>query len=207
MTYTLFASKGCGSAIVEAMMAAARLPYQLEELDFEELGPTSERLRELNPLGQVPTLKLPNGNVMTESAAIMLHINDQQPELGLVPPQGDANRDAFWRWQMFLISALYPTFAYGDEPSRWVSGPAIKELDHSTLEHRKELWKYLEDQVLEGGWFLGKQFCALDIYLSVMSRWRPRRPWFEAHCPKLLKIAVHADCYPGVSDVITRNFG
>ncbi len=36
----------------------------------------------LNPLGQVPTLVLPDGRVMTESAAIILHLADQAPQAG-----------------------------------------------------------------------------------------------------------------------------
>ena len=42
-------------------------------------------LAELNPLAQVPTVVLPDGTVMTESAAIMLYIDGLVPELGLVP--------------------------------------------------------------------------------------------------------------------------
>ena len=68
--YRLIASKSTGSMIVEAALALGRLPYDVEMIPYGEPGPERERLLSLNPLGQVPTLLLPDGHVMTESAAI-----------------------------------------------------------------------------------------------------------------------------------------
>jgi GST-like protein len=39
-----------------------------------------------------------------------------------------------------------------------------------------------------------------------MSRWQPRRTWFEAHCPKLAGIAKRIDDVPGLIPVWERNF-
>ena len=95
--YTLLASKGCGSAIVEACLDIAGLPYALEELDYGPPGPDRDRLLSLNPLCQVPTLILPGGSVMTESAAMAIHIAETAPASLLAPPPGDPSRAAFLR--------------------------------------------------------------------------------------------------------------
>jgi GST-like protein len=55
-------------------------------------------------------------------------------------------------------------------------------------------------------WFLGLRFSALDIYLAVMTRWRPRRPWFAEHLPVLHGIAARAETRPELAQVWRRNF-
>jgi glutathione S-transferase len=105
--------------IVEAALALSGLPYEVEEISYGEPGPQRDRLLAFNPLGQVPTLLLPDGRTMTESAAIILHLADEAPHAGLAPAAQDATRPMFLRWLAFIVAAIYPTFTYGDEPARW----------------------------------------------------------------------------------------
>jgi GST-like protein len=57
-----------------------------------------------------------------------------------------------------------------------------------------------------GPWFLGESFSALDIYVAVMTRWRPRRAWFSENCVRLHAIAAKADVEPRLGAVLLRNF-
>ncbi|HMR33787.1 MAG TPA: glutathione S-transferase family protein [Geminicoccaceae bacterium] len=206
--YHLITTKGCGSAIVEAALELSGLPYEIEELDYETPGQQRDKLRSINPLGQVPTLLLPGGALMTESAAMILHIADQRPEAGLVPPADDAARPAFLRWLVFLVAAIYPTFTYGDDTSRWVDGEtAGAKLKATTNQRREDMWRYVEGEVRPDPWMLGGRFSALDLYVSVMTHWRPRRPWFAEHCPKLSRVALRVDALPPLAEVWVRNFG
>jgi GST-like protein len=43
---------------------------------------------------------------------------------------------------------------------------------------------------------LGARFSMLDVYVAVMTRWRPRRAWLAEHCPRLMTIAVALDDDP-----------
>jgi GST-like protein len=81
--YVLIGSEGCGSVIIELAMLKAGAEFELEEIPYLEPGPDRDRLLELNPLGQVPTLIMPDGDVMTESAAIILHLADAFPDAQL----------------------------------------------------------------------------------------------------------------------------
>lgn len=206
-SHHLLGCLGCGSAIVEAMLTLAKIPYTYEEVDYGEGSPTRARLLAVNPLGQVPSLVLPDGTVMTESAAMAFHIHDLKPKAGLIPDAGDAERATFLRWQMFLIAAVYPTFTYGDDTARWVGGDdaAGKALRASTDTHRKTTMQWLENAAA-GPWFLGEKFSSLDLYFAMMTRWRPGRKWYEQHCPKLVAIARKAEELPGVAEVVKRNF-
>jgi GST-like protein len=200
----LLGCRGCGSVIVEAALVLAGIPYDREEVDYGTPGPARDRLAALNPLVQVPTAVLPDGTVMTESLALILHVNDLAPALGLVPAAGDPLRPVALRHLVFLVSALYPTFTYGDEPAKWVgeAGPALRE---ATDAHRARLWQELEAAV-RGPWFLGDRCSALDLYVAVMTRWRPRRPWFAANTPKLHAIATAVDADPRLHALWAASF-
>jgi GST-like protein len=189
----LLGCRGCGSAIVEAALVLAKVPYDYEEVDYDQHGPERDRLLALNPLGQVPTLILRDGAVMTESAAILTMIDDWAPEAGLVPPAGSPERNVYLRWLQFIVGAIYPTFTYGDAPEKWVPAPdAAAVLRAATDRHREHLWSQIEHQIRPGPWFLGARFSALDLYVGVMTNWRPREPWFRAECPKLAAVAAEA---------------
>jgi GST-like protein len=143
--YVLYGAKGSGSMIVETAFRKAGVDVDCIDLAWDDVGWQSRTLAPLNPLGQVPTLVLPDGSVMTESAAIILHLADVRPDAGLVPPAGHRDRTAFLRWLVFLVSAVYPTFTYCDVPTRWVAGDeaAGKKLRQGTDAHREMLWQYL----------------------------------------------------------------
>ena len=56
-------------------------------------------------------------------------------------------------------------------------------------------------------WFLGERRSAIDLYLGIMTRWRPRRDWFKANAPRIAAIAERVDALPELQEVLKRNFG
>ena len=206
-SYRLLGCRGCGSLIVEAAFRLAQIAYEYEEVDYDEPGPARERLFALNPLGQVPTLILPDGSVMTESAAIVLMVDDLAPQAGLAPPPGSPERIAFLRWLFFLIAAVYPTFTYGDSPEKWLpEAPDPQALRRATDRHREELWRHVESAIEPNPWFLGSRFSAVDIYIGAMTRWRPRKDWFARECPKLFAVAAEVERLPTLAPLFRRSF-
>lgn len=202
--WKVIATKGCGSTLVEAALILADIAYEREEVDYENPGPGRDRLRAINPLGQVPAVVMPDGMVMTESAAIVLHVDELVPDAGLLPRPGDPLRREALRWLIFLVAAVYPTWTYGDDTAKWV-GDAGDRLRESTEAHRQRLWRQIEASV-RGPWFLGARFSILDVYVAVMTHWRPRRAWFAEHCPKLSAIATAADREPRLRALWAASF-
>jgi GST-like protein len=206
-TYTLFGNRGSGSALVAAALELSKLPYHYQEVDYSKDCPERDRLLELNPLGQVPTLLLPDGTVMTESAAIILLLHIRWPLAGLVP-SGEIHFPAFLRWLMLINTAIYPTFTYGDTPQKWLPGVANPQvLTDTTNAHRKTLWQRVNAAAdPEGPWFLGPTFCAIDLYIAVMSHWRPGEAWFAEHCSKLSAIAAQVAKHPRLEALFEAEF-
>jgi len=205
--YKLFSRRGWGSVLVEAQLAWYGLPFTIEEVDdLFASAAARARLGPINPVAQVPTLLLPDGNVMTESAAITLHLADVAGSDALVPAPGDTLRPRFLRWLVFLVANIYPTFTYADDPARFVSVSAARDpFRAATDAYALRLWKQVESAA-GSPWFLGERFSALDIYMSVMTRWRPKRGWFESETPRLFAIARKADEKPELKDVWARNW-
>ena len=154
--------------------------------------------------GRVPTL-VATGRTLTESAAIILRLAELNPDGGLAPEPGDPLRPAFLNRLMWFVSVLYPTFTYRDYPERWAPD-AAEQLAERVDAFRRSLWLQFEAEVGDGAWVLGTHPSALDIYVAAFSRWRPRREWIGAHCPKLHRIALAAmrcRLWPGMR----RHFG
>jgi GST-like protein len=202
----IIGQKGWGNSIAEAVFAVAGIDYDIEEVEFGDGMVPPAALTRYNPLGQVPTLVLPGGEVVTESVAIVHYANDRAPQAGLIPPPGDPARARYYRWQVFLVAAIYPTFTYGDEPRRFVADETgAKQLRESTDRLRERQWRMVESEA-GAPWFLGERRSSIDIYLAVMTRWRPRREWFKANTPRIAAIAERADAIPEVERVAKRNF-
>jgi GST-like protein len=159
----------------------------------------------VNPLAQIPTLVLADGTVLTESAAITLHLAEVTASDSLVPRVGDAARLPFLRWLVFLVANVYPTYTYGDEPARFVDGTEAQQSFKSHVDaYAKKLYSQLEG-VAGAPWFLGERFSALDLYVAVMTRWRPKREWFATNTPKLAAIAAHTEQVPQLVACWARN--
>jgi glutathione S-transferase len=59
------------------------------------VGADFDRIRAYNPLGRVPTLVLPSGEALIESAMILDHLDQVAgPQRALMPASGDARREA-----------------------------------------------------------------------------------------------------------------
>jgi GST-like protein len=192
-SYTLHGRPGWGSTIVEAQLAALELPFDYVEVP--DLFASEEGRRQLaryNPLSQVPTLVLPDGSVMTESAAITLHLADATSRDDFVPPPGHPTRPQFLRWLVYLVTNVYPTFTYADDPQRFVRDKAAADrFEEAVGAHRERLWRNVE-AAAGAPWFLGERFSALDVYVGTMARWKPGRKWFAQHAPALAAIARRA---------------
>jgi GST-like protein len=205
-TWTLHGRPAWGSALIEAQLDLYGLPWTLQDSgDLLAEETARRRLQPLNPLGQIPVLVAPDGLVLTESAAITLHLADRLGRDDLVPGPQATERADFLRWLVFLVANIYPTFTYGDVPERFVPEAAAAEFRARVDAHGRRLWGMVEAAAGRPH-FLGARFSALDIYLAVMTRWRPGRDWFAENTPMLYGATLRAAEHAAVAAMLARNF-
>ena len=203
MSLTVWSTPGTGSSIAECFLALSGIPFTREVINYEEATDLA-RLLKLNPLGQVPTLVLPNGEILTETLAVMNWCQRQSSEAPLIPKNYYVR---FQRWVTMIVAAIYPTWTYGDTPAKWVDGEsAIARLRVTTDEHRKKLWAEYEAQI-KGPFFLGAEMCAIDVYIAVMLNWRPRLEWFEQNAPKMVEIKKRVSSDTRLREIFAFHFG
>lgn len=197
--YMLYSSVGTGGVAVEATLTLIGAPYDLVEAptDDPERRAAGDRILAANPMRQVPALALPGGEVMTESAAILIRLAELHPEARLAPTADDPRRSAFLRWMSFVSSAIYAHYWLKDDPLRLVSDPAQVAVVEARLNDRiADCWATMEAAVSPGRYILGDALSVLDLYVTVVSRFRPRRERFYAVAPKLGEVVRRVDADP-----------
>lgn len=206
-TMKLYGEPGWGSVLIETQLVWYGIPFTFEAVgDVFEQPEARAGLEKINPLGQVPTLVLADGTVMTESAAITLWLADQADSSDLVPEPGAPERARFLRWMIFITSNIYPTYTYADLPSRFVPQPDARDgFAGAVGQYAKKLYRQLDGEA-SAPWFLGDRFSALDIYICTLTHWRPGRRWFEAETGKLIAIADATRQLPRLAEVWARNY-
>jgi GST-like protein len=203
--YTVYGAPGSGSVPVEAALALLDLPYRVVESTILEAREDAALLK-LNPMGQVPALVLPSGELMTESAAILIWLADCHPEARLAPTMAANTRPAFLRWMAFVSAAIYALFWIRDDPSRLVSGPEGPAVKARTGDRIVECWRAMDGQVDPGRYILGDELTVLDLYVTVVSRWGPRRVRFYEAAPKMSEVVRRIDAEPRLAAFWAERF-
>ncbi len=206
--YLVYGAVGSGSVPVEAALTLIGAPYRVEEIVTYASEEERERMAPHNPMRQVPALVTPDGETITESAAILLWLTERHPNAGLAPPPGDPTRGQFLRWMSFIPASIYSMYWVRDVPSRLVGDdPAAQgEMDRRTLDRIAECWAVMEGQTEPGGFVLGDRLTVLDLYMTVVSRWRPLRRRFHQVAPRLGQVARRVDALPELQDLWARRF-
>ena len=80
-------------------------PYEYVEVDIMRGQGLEPWFLKINPGGKVPVLD-DDGTVITESAAICMHLAERYPESKLLPPVGTQERTACYKWISFTLTEL-----------------------------------------------------------------------------------------------------
>ena len=209
MNYVLYGDTGSGAFCVEAALAEAGAPYAFQTIALDKNEQKSPAFLAINPSGKIPALKLPEGQILTESLAILLTIADHFPNAKLLPPQASAERGTAYRWLAFMASEIYPMVEISDYPERFApKGPDAEALRHKARERIRQRLLIVE-RMVAGPWFLPSGFSILDIYAAMFSRWRGSlgKDWSaEGHIPKLDALSKSLSQRPALAKLWKRHF-
>ena len=194
--FVVYGAKGSGSVAVEATLRLLDQPYEVVEREAWKPA-DAELMASVNPMRQVPALVLPSGELITESAAILIWLADSYPAARLSPVLDDPRRPAFLRWMSFISSQIYSLYWIRDDPSRLAADKAHEAVVlERTLERISDCWRKMDAQVSPGRYILGEDLTVLDLYVAMVSRWGPRRGRFYEDAPKMAELVRRVDDDP-----------
>lgn len=116
-----------------------------------------------HPEGKVPAL-LHDGSIITERAAIILHLTTLFPDSGLAPRIGTPEWGVFASWLAWYQGVLEPVLTF---QAAEISHPWIAATFRSHVEATARLRAALE----QGPWLLGDTFSAADLLVHSPYGW------------------------------------
>lgn len=206
--FTIFSALGSGGVPVEAAMSLIGLPYEVIEAPTWEGEAQQAKVAGVNPLRQIPALITPQGETITESAAILIWLADRYPQARLAPAIDAPARAQFLRWMTFIPASIYSLFWISDEPSR-LAGPdedLQARIKAAIKERIVDCWRMMESQITPGRYLLGDEMTVLDLYVTVLSRWGPRRVRFYEAAPRMSEVVKQVDADPRLAAFWERRF-
>ncbi|WDS36687.1 glutathione S-transferase family protein [Pseudoxanthomonas sp.] len=204
MTNALYYSPSTASLVVHWLLIELDVPHTLHALDFDKGEQKTAEYLKLNPQGRVPTLVL-DGQVLTESAAIAMHLADLYPRANLAPAIGTQARAAYYRWMFFCAYTLMPAYRgwfYPDEPAGADNVDKVMASARATLEHA---WQQVADHLqAQGPYLLGEQLSAADFVLTMLMRWSRNMPRPTDDWPVLKAYADRMKARPAFQEAYRR---
>lgn len=199
--FVVYGERGTGSVAVEAALTLLGADYRVENVPEARLGSIP------NPMAQVPALQLPSGELMTESAAILIWLADAHLAARLAPAIDSPLRPAFLRWMAFVSAAIYAHYWARDYPSRLVKDPEAQAEVKASLEARiAHSWGVMEAGITPGRYLVGDEITVLDVYVTVVSRWTPRRALHERIAPRIGEVVRRVEAEPRLAALWAERF-
>ncbi len=188
----LYVMKGACSLASHIALRWAEAPFDLIVLSHRQVS--DPEFAKVNAKASVPALQLDDGEVLTESLAILHYIAARHPEAGLGAEDGDLiERARLDEALADLVSEVHKAWAPVFAPQRFSDDPtdhaAIKDAAFRLLDGHYRRW----DAKLEGRhWALSQRGIA-DAYLYVLCGWKDMTPQKLAEYPSLAAFKARLD--------------
>lgn len=203
--YTLYGIDESGSCMIEIALQRCAVPWRRVDAASWAEGEGSDELARINPLKQVPTLVTPDGKVLTESAAILIHLGLEFPHAHLL--SGD--RDEILRGLVYIAANCYSAIGIIDYPQRWLGNAneaAQAQLVSGTRRYLHQAWVVFADQFAEQLFAPEGEPNALGIMAAAVSRWDEARDVLSCLAPGFAQTLAQVDADPVVAPVFARHW-
>jgi glutathione S-transferase len=163
----LYYAPGACSLSPHIVLHETGAKFDLSKVDFATRKTTEgEDFNAVNPKGSVPALRLDDGEVLTEGAAIVQYIADKQGATQLAPAAGTKERVRLQEWLNFIASELHKGF------SPLFNAKTPEEYRVIIKETLAKRFAYLDKVLADRDYLMGKNFTVADAYLFTILTWR-----------------------------------
>jgi glutathione S-transferase len=162
----LYYSPGACSLASHIALHETGLPFETDQIiKTTKMTVGGENFMQLNPKGYVPTIKLDDGSILTEGAAVLQYIADRKPGSGLAPEAGTMARYRLQEWLTFISSELHKSF------SPLFNKDTPEETKVNSRNHLNRRFGHVEAQLANQPYLMGERFTVADAYLFVVANW------------------------------------
>ena len=195
----LYYSPGACSLSPHIALLEAGLPYDLVKVDLKakKLENGDDYLK-VNPKGQVPALGLDSGELVTEGPVIVQMIADKAAGKNLAPARDSAERYKLQEWLNFITTEVHKNFGP-------LFSPVLADDAKAFFKDRvMSKFKYIDSQLPDRDYLMGKQFTVADGYLFTMLCWADRMKFDLSALPNLLAYKARVGARPMVQEALTK---
>ena len=203
--YTLYGIDESGSCMIEIALQRCAVPWRRIDASSWEDSEGSDALARINPLKQIPTLVTPDGQVLTESAAILIHLGLEFPASDLLA----GNRAQILRGLVYIAANCYSAVGIIDYPQRWLGNgddAAQAQLVSGTRRYLHQAWVLFAEQFADQLFAPGDVPNALGIMAAAVSRWDAAREVLSNLAPGFAQTLAQVDADPVVAPVFARHW-
>jgi glutathione S-transferase len=189
----LYYSPGACSLASHIALHETGLPFEIEKVDFASKKTAGgSDFNQINPKGYVPTIKLDDGSILTEGAAVLQYIADQKPDSGLAPKAGTMERYRLQEWLTFIGTEIHKTF------SPLFNKAAAEEVKTNARNLLTRRLGYVETQLANKPYLMGDHFTVADAYLFVVTRWSDHAGFDLGPFPRIKEYLARIAARPAV---------
>ena len=143
--------------------------YDWIEVSVVEGGTRSDAFMRMNPSGQVPVMRLPDGRILPQSNAIILYLTEVYASEALVPadPFEKAKMMSWLFWEQYSHE---PYIAVRRFRKKFMN-MSDDELDPQLLARGRRALGVMELQLTFSNYFVGESLTLADIALVAYTRW------------------------------------
>jgi glutathione S-transferase len=152
---------------VQWVLDEGGLPYALRKVDIIKGEHRAAEFLAINPAGLVPVLITPDGETLTETAALMVHLADRHELTDLAPAPTDPLRGLFLSTIFFLASDIQAEMKRFHFPHRF----SLRAEDNEKTQEMSRLMvlgrlSVVNDRLARSGpYLLGARFSLADSFL------------------------------------------
>jgi len=193
----LYYAPGACSLAPHIAAREAGLQVELDKVDLRNRKTAGgEDFSAVNPKGYVPAVRMEDGSVLTEAAAILQYVGDRAPASGLLPAAGSAERYRVIEWLTFISSEIHKGYGPLWYPK---STDAEKQAAREKLATR---FAIVEKALSKGDYLMGSRFTVADAYLFTVVNWSGMTGVDLAAFPKLQEFQKRVAARPKVQEAM-----
>lgn len=204
--FKLYARPSAGSAAVEALLAECGAAFEIIDILRGPDGTVPRSYLQINPRGEVPTLRLADNSIMTESAAMMIYLADLHPAASLAPSVTSPLRARYLRWMLYFATAVYMADLRMYYPARHSTDAGHADaIKAKAIEDMERDYDIFAEALGEGPFILGPSMSAVDIYGAMLLSWAPDATQLFARHGNIKRLYDLVAARPLIAKVWARN--